>query len=112
MVRPALELRGRAVPAHVPTVQGGDTIAAAGVIGCVREIGLFVTAIDTQDNVADLRRNNRLFSDNVQNFSANDYRPCRLTAPLQPGADVDGTIARLRDVSSPLRRSCIRRSQS
>ena len=74
----------------------GDTIAAAGVIGCVREIGLFVTAIDTQDNVLTYVGNNRLFSDNVQNFSANDYRRVDLTAQLSPGIDVEATIARFR----------------
>lgn len=74
----------------------GDTVAAAGVIGCVREIGLFVTAIDSQDNVRTYVGNNRLFSDNVQNFSANDYRRVDLTAQLQPGTDVDATIARFR----------------
>lgn len=74
----------------------GDTIAAAGVTGRVREIGLFVTAIDTQDNVLTYVGNNRLFSENVQNFSANDCRRVDLTAQLPPGTDVDATISRLR----------------
>jgi small conductance mechanosensitive channel len=80
----------------------GDTISAAGVHGIVREIGLFVTAIDTQDNVLTYVGNNRLFSDNVQNFSANDYRRVDLTAQLPAGVDVEHVIARLRMLLSTL----------
>lgn len=74
----------------------GDTIAAAGVHGIVREIGLFVTAIDTQDYVLTYVGNNRLFSDTVQNFSANEYRRVDLTAQLPPAVDVESAIAQLR----------------
>jgi small conductance mechanosensitive channel len=75
----------------------GDTIAAAGIIGVVREIGLFVTAVDTQDHVLTFVGNNRIFADNVQNFSANDYRRVDLTAQVQSGIDLEGTMAALRD---------------
>jgi small conductance mechanosensitive channel len=74
----------------------GETIAAAGVSGVVREIGLFVTAIDTQDNVRTYVGNNRLFSDNVQNFSANEFRRVDLTAQLPPGVNVEAALAGLR----------------
>ena len=43
----------------------GDTIAAVGITGTVREIGLFVTSIVTADNVVTYVGNNRLFSENV-----------------------------------------------
>ena len=46
-------------------------IAAVGITGTVREIGLFVTSLVTADNVVTYVGNNRLFSENVQNFSAN-----------------------------------------
>jgi small conductance mechanosensitive channel len=52
----------------------GDTIAAAGVSGTVTEIGLFTTTIDMADHVQTYVGNNRLFADNVQNFSANTCR--------------------------------------
>ena len=74
----------------------GDSIAAAGVSGTVREIGLFVTMIDTQDNVLTFVGNNKLFSDNLQNFSANPFRRVDLTAYVPSAADVEMTIARLR----------------
>ena len=74
----------------------GDTIAAAGITGTVREIGLFVTSIDTPDFVLTFVGNNKLFSDNVQNFSANEFRRVDLTAQLPSVFDVDGTITRIR----------------
>jgi small conductance mechanosensitive channel len=74
----------------------GDTIAAAGVVGVVREIGLFATAIDTPDNVRTYVGNNRLFSDNVQNYSANEYRRVDLTAQLPPGVNLEIALAALR----------------
>jgi small conductance mechanosensitive channel len=74
----------------------GDSIAAAGVRGTVREIGLFVTAIDTPDHVLTYVANNKLFADNVQNFSANPYRRVDLTAQLPPGFDLEGAVVRLR----------------
>lgn len=73
----------------------GDTISAAGVTGVVREIGLFVTTIDTQDNVLTFVGNNKLFSDNLQNFSANSFRRVDLTAYVPPTANLEGTVTRL-----------------
>ncbi len=74
----------------------GDTIAAAGITGTVREIGLFVTSIDTPDHVLTFVGNNKLFSDNVQNFSANDFRRVDLTAQLPPVLDIERAMANLR----------------
>ena len=58
----------------------GDLIAAGGITGTVREIGLFVTSIDTPDQALTYVGNNKLFADNVQNFSANPFRRVDLTA--------------------------------
>jgi small conductance mechanosensitive channel len=54
--------------------KAGDFIAAGGIQGTVEEIGLFVTRIDTLDNVRTYISNSRVFSDTIQNFSANPYR--------------------------------------
>ena len=68
----------------------GDFVQAGGVVGTVQEIGLFVTAIDTPDNVRTFIGNNRIFSDTIQNFTTNPYRRVDLTAQLhvavEPGA--------------------------
>jgi small conductance mechanosensitive channel len=64
----------------------------------VREIGLFVTSIDTPDRVLTYVGNNKLFSDNLQNFSANPLRRVDLTAQLPQGTDVSGALDRLKEM--------------
>ncbi len=75
----------------------GDLIAAGGTTGTVREIGLFVTAIDTPDQVLTYVGNNKLFADNVQNFSANPCRRVDLTAQVPPAIDLLESMGRLRE---------------
>ncbi len=70
----------------------GDLISAAGVTGTVKEIGLFTTAIDTPDNVLTIIGNNKIFSSNIQNFSANPYRRVDLVAQLNRKADCNTAI--------------------
>jgi small conductance mechanosensitive channel len=60
----------------------GDFISGGGVLGTVNDIGLFVTSITTPDNVRTFVGNNKLFADNIQNFSANPYRRVDLLAQL------------------------------
>jgi small conductance mechanosensitive channel len=74
----------------------GDTIAAGNVLGTVREIGLFVTAIDTPDYVLTYVGNNKLFADTVQNFSANPFRRLDLSVQLPFDAKPDESAERLR----------------
>ncbi|RXZ43427.1 mechanosensitive ion channel family protein [Crenobacter cavernae] len=73
----------------------GDVISAAGVTGQVVEIGLFATVINTPDNVRTIVGNNKLFSDNIQNFSANPVRRVDLKAQLANSADHAGAIGLL-----------------
>jgi small conductance mechanosensitive channel len=65
----------------------GDFIAGGGVTGTVNDIGLFVTCITTPDNVRTFVGNNKLFADNIQNFSANPYRRVDLLAQLDHRVD-------------------------
>jgi small conductance mechanosensitive channel len=74
----------------------GDFITAGGITGTVKEIGLFVTTIDTMDNVRTFVGNNKLFSDNIQNFTANPYRRVELEAQLDHTVDVGKAIQVLR----------------
>jgi small conductance mechanosensitive channel len=60
----------------------GDEIGAGGVVGTVTEIGLFVTTVNTADNVLTLVGNNKIFSDTIQNFSSNDFRRVELSFSL------------------------------
>jgi small conductance mechanosensitive channel len=74
----------------------GDAITASGVTGTVEEIGLFVTTINTPDNVKTIVGNGKIFADTIQNFSANPYRRVELTAQLAHGVDPQAAIALLK----------------
>jgi small conductance mechanosensitive channel len=75
----------------------GDFITAGGLTGTVHELGLFVTTFDTPDNVRTFVGNNKIFSDNIQNYTANPYRRVELTAQIAGAADPHLAIARLKD---------------
>jgi small conductance mechanosensitive channel len=76
--------------------QVGDFITAGGVTGTVNEIGLFATSINTLDNVMTIVGNNKIFSDTIQNFSANAYRRVDLVAQLNHNVDHQDAMQRLR----------------
>lgn len=77
-------------------IKVGDFVTVAGVTGTVKEIGLFVTAIDTMDNVLTFVGNGKIFGDTISNFSANEFRRVDLEAQLAHGVDVPDTIRRLK----------------
>ena len=75
----------------------GDFISAGGVTGTVQEIGLFASTILTPDNVKTVVGNNKIFSENIQNFSANPVRRVDRTAQLANGVDPLAAITLLRE---------------
>jgi small conductance mechanosensitive channel len=75
----------------------GDFVTAGGVTGTVKEVGLFVTAIVTLENVVTLVGNNKIFSDVIQNFSTNPYRRVDLKAQLSHSVDHNDAIRRLKE---------------
>jgi small conductance mechanosensitive channel len=75
----------------------GDFISAAGVTGTVDSIGLFGTTLNTPDNVLTIIGNGKIFSDTIQNFSANPYRRVDLTAIINNAVDHRAAIALLRN---------------
>jgi small conductance mechanosensitive channel len=74
----------------------GEAISGGGVVGVVRSIGLFVTAIDTPDNVRTYVGNAKLFSDNIQNFHTNPFRRVDLSMQLAHSVNPSDAIARVR----------------
>jgi small conductance mechanosensitive channel len=74
----------------------GDFISAGGVTGTVVELGIFATTINTPDNVMTIVGNNKISSDNIQNFSANAYRRVDLLAQLHHDVDHNEAIALLK----------------
>ena len=75
----------------------GDAVTIAGVSGTVVDIGLFVTTLNTAQNVRTIVGNGRVFQDNMQNFSVNDYRRVDLSAQLDHTVDPNHAIRMLKD---------------
>ena len=74
----------------------GDMITVCGVTGDVYEIGLFVTTLDTGDNIRTYIGNNKIFSDTISNYNTNPYRRVDLLAQLAHGVDPNDAIRRLK----------------
>ncbi len=74
----------------------GDFVTAGGIMGTVSEIGLFVTYLDTLDNVRHIVGNGKIFGDVIQNYSHNPFRRVDLTAQLAHGVDVHVAMASLK----------------
>jgi small conductance mechanosensitive channel len=74
----------------------GDFVTAGGIMGTVHEVGLFVTSIDSLDNVRHIVGNGKIFGDVIQNYSTNAYRRVDLTAQLAHGVDVHVAMAALK----------------
>jgi small conductance mechanosensitive channel len=78
-------------------IKVGDFVSVAGVTGTVKEIGLFVTAINTLDNVWSIVGNNKIFGDTIQNFSVNPYRRVDLKAQLNHSVDHNEAIRLMKE---------------
>jgi small conductance mechanosensitive channel len=78
-------------------IKAGDFVTVAGVTGTVKEIGLFVTAINTLENVLTIVGNNKIFADTIQNYSANTYRRVDRVAQLNHAVDHNAAIRLLKE---------------
>ncbi|MGL6135001.1 MAG: mechanosensitive ion channel family protein [Prochlorococcaceae cyanobacterium] len=78
-------------------ISPGDYVEAGGVEGTVGEVGMFVTAITSPDNVLNFVGNAKLFGDNIKNYSANSHRRVELVAQLDNSADVAKAIGLLKE---------------
>ena len=63
----------------------------------MKEIGLFVTAINTLENVLTIVGNNKIFADTIQNYSVNPYRRVDLKAQLNHAVDHTAAIRLLKE---------------
>lgn len=77
-------------------IKVGDFVTIGGVTGTIKEIGLFVTVLDTPDNVETYLGNGKVLGDTIQNFSANPYRRVDLEAQLDVTVDPVDAITRLK----------------
>ena len=74
----------------------GDFVSIGGVVGTIRELGLFGTTIITPDNVLTLVGNSKVFGDTVMNYTARSARRVDRTAQLAGSVDPLDAIARLK----------------
>ena len=75
----------------------GDFVTVAGITGTVVELGLFTTTLNTPDNVHTIIGNNKIFSDNIQNYTANPFRRVDLKCQLSGAADHQAAMVLLRE---------------
>jgi small conductance mechanosensitive channel len=73
----------------------GDYITAAGQSGTVAEVGLFVTKLLADNNILVHIGNNKIFGDNIVNFSANPTRRADLRFQIAYGTDVEQVMQTL-----------------
>jgi small conductance mechanosensitive channel len=80
----------------------GDFVGIGGLVGTVKELGLFATTIITPDNVVTLIGNGKVFADVIQNFSSTPARRVERTAQLAGGVDALDAIARFKAAVSAI----------
>jgi len=73
-----------------------DYVTAGGVEGTVKEIGLFTSTIVTLENVTTIVGNNKIFSDNIQNYSTEPHRRVDCTAKIYHSVNVNDAITELK----------------
>lgn len=76
----------------------GDYIEAAGTAGTVASVGLFVTTLNTPDNVQILVPNSGVWGDTIKNYAANDTRRNDITVGIAYDNDIGKAIEIVRDV--------------
>ena len=76
----------------------GDFISAGGMVGTVKELGLFATTLVTPDNVLTVVGNGKVFGDNIQNYSALPVRRVDCVAKVAHSVNPLDAIARLKPV--------------
>ena len=84
----------------------GDFICAGGVLGTVRELGLFATTVVTPDNTIVVVGNNKIFADNIQNFSTLPYRRVDCVAKIANSVSPIDAIARLKPAIASIANVC------
>ena len=76
----------------------GDRIEAGGVVGTAREINLFYSEVDTDDNVRVIFPNGKLWGDIVKVPSRNDTERVELTFSRPSSDDIGIAIARVQEL--------------
>lgn len=78
-------------------IHHGDFVEVAGITGTVYEVGMFVSSIDTPDNVRKIIPNSKVFGGVITNYTSLPYRRVELVAQLDNSADVGKAIELLKE---------------
>jgi len=70
----------------------GDVVDVAGVVGTVRDMGLFTTLIYSPDNIKIMVPNSKIFGDTIKNITAEDTRRVDMTMGIGYGSDIGRAI--------------------
>ena len=76
----------------------GDFVDTAGIAGTVQEIGIFVTILNTPDNVKMIVPNSEISSGIIKNFSANDQRRNDLVIGISYDDDIGVAVGTIEKV--------------
>lgn len=76
----------------------GEYIEAAGTAGTVASVGLFVTTLNTPDNVQILVPNSAVWGDTIKNYAANETRRNDMTVGIAYSDDIGKAIEIVRGV--------------
>ena len=82
----------------------GDRVEAGGVVGVVREINLFYSELDTDDNVRVIFPNGKLWGEIVRVPSRNDTERVELKFTRPMSDDIETAVSRLRELVKQDRR--------
>jgi len=69
----------------------GDLVETAGKLGIIKEIGLFVTELDTLDHRHIIVPNSKVAGDIIENYTANDLRRVDIDVGVVYSADIEET---------------------
>jgi len=76
----------------------GDYVDIAGSSGTVKDLQLFVTILNTPDNVRIIVPNGNVFGSVIKNYSAEDLRRVDMTFSVGYGEDIDKAIRVLKGI--------------
>jgi small conductance mechanosensitive channel len=82
----------------------GDRVEAGGIVGTVREINLFYSELDTDDNVRVIFPNGKLWGEIVKVPSRNDTERIELKFTRPASDDLEAAIARVQELVDKDRR--------
>jgi small conductance mechanosensitive channel len=76
----------------------GDVVDIDGIIGQVKEIGLFITQVNAPDNIAILVPNNRIWGAPIKNLSSNETRRLDLVFSISYEDDLNRALALIKEI--------------